>query len=85
MLQSYALFCKYSSSCLLSGCSFDNCSSKYPMGCRCIALNDIANCGGVKDSNATSCTAGWGGGVYIVRTNVTGTNCEGGMEYGVVS
>ena len=79
-----AVCCVYVSSCVVSGCSFVKCKSTREYG-GALYMSRISSCAGVKDSNISSCTAYCGGGVSISSINVTGTDCEGGVEYGIVS
>ena len=83
-----AVFCYKASCCVVSGCSFVNCTatSSSSTGGGGICMYSISTCAGVKDSNISSCTAATeAGGVKIYSSNVTGTDCEGGVEYGIVS
>ena len=78
-----AVECLNASWCVVSGCSFDHCRSTYPEGGGGMEIERISSCVGVKDSNISFCSAGWGGGIYIYGSYVT--DCEGGVEYGIVS
>ena len=74
----------YPSSCVVKGCSFVNCNAdKFGGG---PYLAHLSLCTELKDSNISLCTAKrGGGGTEIHDSNVTGTDCEGGVEYGIVS
>ena len=80
-----AVYCYRASLSVVSGCSFvkSKAGSGYYGGGMC--MYSIASCAGVKDSNFSSCTSGPAGGICISSSNVTGTECEGGVEYGIVS
>ena len=79
-----AVCCGYTSSCVVSGCSFVNCNATSYQG-GSINLDHISTCAAVKDSNISSCKASYGGGMFFTSCNVTGKDCEGGVEYGIVS
>ena len=81
-----AVYCSRASSCVVTGCSFVECkSTSDDHSSGGIYMSDISRCAAVKDSNFSSCTASSCGGVYIKSSNVTGSDCEGGVEYGIVS
>ena len=80
-----AVYCDYASSCVVRGCSFVNCKNTSNGGGGGIYIYESSLCAGVKESNFSSCTSGWGGGVFIFSSNVTGTDCVGGVSYGIVS
>ena len=80
----HAVYCLYALSFLVSGCSFVNHKTTLNSAGG-IYIESISNCAGVKDSNFLFCSAGCGGGVFILYVNVTGADCEGGVECGIVS
>ena len=68
----------------MSGCTLDNCTPADEGG-GCFDMADLSSWCGVKNSNVSVCSASWGGGVCIYYSNVTGGDCEGRVEYGIVS
>ena len=79
-----AILIKYAASCIVNTCSFSNCSSTGKNKGGAVDMEHLSTCEAVKNSNVTSCTAGSAGGVQIYSC-VLGNNCEGGVNYGIIS
>ena len=75
-----AVSCTNASSCIVNRCSFDKCTGGGGGG---IYMKSISSCANVKDSTFSLCSSDYGGGLVLYLCNVT--DCEGGVDYGIVS
>ena len=79
-----AIFCCGCGWCVMSGCSIDECTQS-GIGGGALFMGYTPYCTAVKDSNITSCVSSYAGGLFLQYNKLTRNECEGRVEYGIVS